>query len=46
MHARNGDLGLDVQMLQSELEAVKSDRPEVQESVPQIFLNQAAYSTS
>jgi len=36
LHARNGDLGLQVQMLQSELEAVKSDRPEIQESVPAV----------
>lgn len=33
MHARNGDLGLQVQMLQSELEAVRTDRPEIQKSV-------------
>ena len=36
LHERNGDLGLQVQMLQSELEAVKSDRPEIQESVPAV----------
>jgi chromosome segregation ATPase len=36
LHARNGDLGLEVQMLQSELEAVKSDRPEIQEAVPTV----------
>ncbi|MFB8797709.1 MAG: hypothetical protein U7126_26575 [Microcoleus sp.] len=29
LHARNGDLGLQVQMLQSELEAVRTDRPEI-----------------
>jgi len=33
LHVRNGDLGLEVQMLQLELEAVKSDRFEIQESV-------------
>ena len=36
LHTRNGDLGLQVQMLQSELEAVKSDRPEIQEAVPTV----------
>ena len=36
LHVRNGDLGLEVQMLQSELEAVKTDRPEIQESVPAV----------
>ena len=36
LHARNGDLGLQVQMLQSELDVVKTDRPEIQESVPAV----------
>jgi predicted nucleic acid-binding Zn-ribbon protein len=33
LHVRNGDLGLEVQMLQSELEVVRTDRPEIQKSV-------------
>ncbi|MGB7709408.1 MAG: flagellar alpha dynein, partial [Microcoleus sp.] len=32
----NGDLGLQVQMLQSELVAIRTDRPEIQESVPAV----------
>ena len=36
LHARNGDLGLQVQMLQSELVAIRTDRPEIQESVPAV----------
>jgi len=36
LHERNGDLGLRVQTLEQELEAVKSDRPEIQESVPAV----------
>ncbi|MGB8690218.1 MAG: flagellar alpha dynein, partial [Microcoleus sp.] len=36
LHARNGDLGLQVQMLQSELVAIRTDRPEIQEAVPTV----------
>jgi regulator of replication initiation timing len=34
LHERNGDLGLEVQMLKEELQEVKSDRPENKKSVP------------